>query len=111
MYNFQKTWRKYSKLLPIETIISSTSVIDSIVSAKQSNVNSLDELDFENDSDDMERVNVVKKGQRDYVPPIPDFIDDGMDLLKELSMTNTMERLREMSYAYNDEAADENSIN
>jgi len=35
-----------------------------------------EEINYENDSDDMERVNVVRKGQRDYVPPIPDFIDD-----------------------------------
>jgi len=39
-------------------------------------IDTYEEINYENDSDDMERVNVVKKGQRDYVPPIPDFIDD-----------------------------------
>lgn len=50
---------------------------------------SLDEFDYEYDSDDMERVNVVKKSQEDYVPPIPDFIDDSY----QSSITNINKKI------------------
>jgi len=54
-----------------------------------------EEINYENDSDDMERVNVVRKGQRDYVPPIPDFIDDLYSLKYEDEEFN-YKRTREM---------------
>lgn len=44
--------------------------------------NDSNEVDNEDDSDDSERVNVVEKWQRDYVPPIPDFIDNDFDSFK-----------------------------
>lgn len=62
------------------------------MSKKQFEAESLDELDYENISihenlsylsDDSERVNVVKKSQKYYVPPIPDFIDDDFDSYKD----------------------------
>jgi len=43
----------------------------------------------------MERVNVVRKGQRDYVPPIPDFIDDLYSFKYEDEEYN-YKRIREM---------------
>jgi len=46
------------------------------ISTKKIQIDTYEEMNYENDSDDMELVNVVRKGQRDYVPPIPDFIDD-----------------------------------
>lgn len=52
-------------------------------------------MNYENDSDDMERVNVVKKGQRDYVPPIPDFIKDSYSLKYEGSENG---QLKDTSY-------------
>lgn len=52
-------------------------------------------MNCENDSDDMERVNVVKKGQRDYVPPIPDFIKDSYSLKYEGSVNS---QLKDISY-------------
>jgi len=52
-------------------------------------------MKYENDSDDMERVNVVRKGQRDYVPPIPDFIDDLYSLKYE---ENVNSRSKDISY-------------
>lgn len=56
----------------------------------------MDEFDFENNDSD-ERVNVVMKGQRDYVPPIPDFIDDS-DSLKDANLTNIIDQLQKDSY-------------
>lgn len=54
------------------------------MSKKQFEAESLDEFDYLSDlSDDSERVNVVKKSQRYYVPPIPDFIDDDFDSYKD----------------------------
>lgn len=64
----------------------------------------MEELDYEIGSDDMERTNVVKKGQRDYVPPIPDFIDD-LGLFKDQSVTNVTNLLNndKISVHYEDD--------
>ncbi|XP_025201838.1 uncharacterized protein LOC112599235 [Melanaphis sacchari] len=70
----QRAWRKYNKQVS-KLKHDSLETGDHILS-KEFREDILEEINYENDSDDMERVNVVKKGQRDYVPPIPDFIDD-----------------------------------
>lgn len=55
----------------------------------------MEELDFEYDyPDDMECVNVSKKGQRDYVPPNPDFINDSF---KNPSATDVFDELMDIS--------------
>jgi hypothetical protein len=54
----------------------------------------MEELNFECISeDDMERVNVVKKGQRDYVPPIPNLNDS----FENLSVTDVYDNVMEIS--------------
>lgn len=61
----------------------------------------LEEFDYEYDSDDMERVNVVKKYQEDYVPPIPDFLD--YSFKHQSSITNiTKETMFEDENGYED---------
>lgn len=55
----------------------------------------MEELDFECDyDDDMERVNVVKKGQRYYVPPIPNFTNDSFE---SPSVTDVFENFMEIT--------------
>lgn len=95
-YFFQKTWRKYRKS------ISKSSATTRPVSKKSSIDYSLEEIDFEYDSDDMERVNVVRKGHRDYVPPIPDFIDD-FDSFKDENTVDVMKNLKNISFENEDE--------
>lgn len=68
--------------------------VDRIFS-KEIQMDTYEEMNYENDSDDMERVNVVRKGQRDYVPPTPDFIDDVYSLKYE---KNVNDQPKETSY-------------
>lgn len=79
-------------------ILKNTSVIKRIPTQYEL----LEEFDYEYDSDDMERVNVVKKSQKDYVPPIPDFIDNSFKYQNSMTNKKTM---------YEDENGYEDSIN
>lgn len=65
IFFFQRAWRKHFKS------VSKSKSPD--VSVQIASI--LDEYD-DYESDDIERVNVVRKNQVDYVPPIPDFIPD-----------------------------------
>lgn len=91
---FQRAWRKYH-----ESISKYASAIK-----PETQFESLEEFDYEYDSDDMERVNVVKKSQKDYVPPIPDFIDDSFKY--QSSLTNLTKKIM-----FEDESGYEDSIN
>uniref|UniRef100_A0A2S2Q3R4 RIIa domain-containing protein n=1 Tax=Sipha flava TaxID=143950 RepID=A0A2S2Q3R4_9HEMI len=63
-------------------------------SSKRLKNEDMEELNFECISeDDMERVNVVKKGQRDYVPPIPNLNDS----FENLSVTDVYDNVMEIS--------------
>ncbi|XP_022165573.1 uncharacterized protein LOC111030411 [Myzus persicae] len=77
----QRAWRKYNK--SVSKIKSDSLGTGDHDLSKEIWMDSYEEINYENDSDDMERVNVVRKGQRDYVPPIPDFIDDLYSLKDE----------------------------
>ncbi|XP_015366412.1 PREDICTED: uncharacterized protein LOC107163472 [Diuraphis noxia] len=70
----QRAWRKYNK--SVSNIQPNSLETGDHVFSKEIQIDTYEEINYENDSDDMERVNVVRKGQRDYVPPIPDYIDD-----------------------------------
>lgn len=92
----QRAWRKFKKSVS-ESKPDSLDKGDHIY-FKQFRVDTFEETNYENDSDDdddMERVNVVRKGQRDYVPPIPDFIDDLYSLQYE---ENANGQRKETSY-------------
>jgi len=57
------------------------------------------DLESENDPDYLELVNVVKKNQRDYVPPIPDFIENDLDdTLRDENIMNIIDQLEKISY-------------
>ncbi|XP_060856655.1 uncharacterized protein LOC132934367 [Metopolophium dirhodum] len=89
----QKAWRKYNKA--VSNIKPDSLETGDHVFSKEFRMDTYEEINYENDSDDMERVNVVRKGQRDYVPPIPDFIDDLYSLKYEDEEYN-YKRTREM---------------
>ncbi|VVC30828.1 Hypothetical protein CINCED_3A024804 [Cinara cedri] len=74
----QESWRKYHGLRLTTKSPGSNDKLSSYVEDELSDTT----LNYENDFD--ERVNVVTKGQRDYVPPIPDFIIDD-DLMEKVS--------------------------
>ncbi|XP_060835788.1 uncharacterized protein LOC132918540 [Rhopalosiphum padi] len=89
----QRAWRKYNK--PVSKSNHDSLGAGDRVFFKELQEDTFEEMKYENDSDDMERVNVVRKGQRDYVPPIPDFIDDLYSLKYE---ENVNSRSKDISY-------------
>ncbi|KAE9535685.1 hypothetical protein AGLY_007586 [Aphis glycines] len=89
----QRAWRKHNK--PVSKLKQDSLETGDCFSSKELLEDTFYEMNCENDSDDMERVNVVKKGQRDYVPPIPDFIKDSYSLKYEGSVNG---QLKDISY-------------
>jgi len=100
----QRAWRKYNK--SVSKIKPDSLETGDHDFSKEIRMDSYEEINYENDSDDMERVNVVRKGQRDYVPPIPDFIDDLYSLKGEENLNDHRKEIFYEEEEYNYKSID-----